>query len=146
MDFLDALNTSASGLSAQRLRMNLISGNLANVSTTRTPEGGPYRRKDAVFAAVPAARSFQDELAARGGTEDLVAVRAVRVVEDQREPLRKYDPQHPDADAEGFVDLPNINSAEEMVNLISASRSYEANIAAVRATKNMIQRALEIGR
>lgn len=146
MDFLDALNTSASGLSAQRLRMNLISGNLANVSTTRTPEGGPYRRKDAVFAAVPAPRSFQDELAARGGKSDLVEVRAVRVVEDQREPLRKYDPQHPDADAEGFVDLPNINSAEEMVNLISASRSYEANIAAVRATKNMIQRALEIGR
>jgi flagellar basal-body rod protein FlgC len=145
MDFLKALDTSASGLSAQRLRMNLISGNLANVSTTRTPDGGPYRRKDAVFAATPAQGTFHEMLASRG-KEDLVEVRAVQIVEDQRDPVRKYEPQHPDADADGFVSLPNINSAEEMVNLISASRSYEANIAAVKATKNMIQRALEIGR
>jgi flagellar basal-body rod protein FlgC len=145
MSFFDALKTSASGLSAQRLRMNLISGNLANANTTRTPEGGPYRRKDLVLAAAPEGRSFADVLKAQqAGTPVVVA--PVAVVEDDRPPLQKYDPGHPDADADGYVALPNVNVIEEMVNLLTASRSYEANIAAVRAAKSMAQRALEIGR
>lgn len=145
MDFFDALKTSSSGLSAQRLRMNLISGNLANANTTRTPEGGPYRRKDLVLSAETESRSFGDVLRAEQARGP-VTVKPVAVVEDERPPIQKYDPGHPDADAEGYVAMPNINVTEEMVNLVSASRSYEANIAAVKAAKSMAQKALEIGR
>ncbi|MFZ7125673.1 MAG: flagellar basal body rod protein FlgC [Desulfobacterales bacterium] len=145
MDFFDALKTSASGLTAQRIRMNLISGNLANANTTRTADGGPYRRKDLVVAAAAEGRSFADVLRAQqeGGP---VSVKPLAVVEDQRPPIRKYEPGHPDADDDGYVLLPNVNVTEEMVNLVSASRSYEANIAAVKAAKSMAQRALEIGK
>ena len=145
MNFFDALRTSSSGLSAQRLRMNLISGNLANVNTTRTPSGGPYRRKDAVFAAAPAERSFHSYLDAQREGER-VDVKILGVVEDRTEPLRKYDPGHPDADENGYIALPNINVMEEMVNMISATRSYEANVAAIKASKAMAHKALEIGR
>lgn len=144
MDFFDALHTSSSGLSAQRLRMNLISGNLANISTTRTREGGPYRRKEPVFAAQSPQTSFKKILASQNG-DDLPHVKVVRIVEDQSPPLMKYDPNHPDADDNGYVALPNINLMEEMVNLISATRSYEANITAVKAAKEMALKALEIG-
>ena len=145
MNFFDALRTSSSGLSAQRLRMNLISGNLANINTTRTPTGGPYRRKDAVFAAAPADRSFQSYLDAQR-TGERVDVRILGIVEDRTEPLRKFDPGHPDADQNGYIALPNINVMEEMVNMISATRSYEANVAAIKASKAMAHKALEIGR
>lgn len=146
MGFLDALRASASGLSAQRLRMKLIAGNLANVNTTRTAEGGPYQRREPIFAAeAPAAGSFRDMLAVQQ-EGDAVAVRTVGVVKDDREPVMKYAPDHPDADEKGFLALPNISVTEEMVNLVSASRSYEANIAAIKATKNMVAKALEIGR
>ena len=147
MSFFDSLHTSASGLSAQRLRMNLISSNLANTDTTRTAEGGPYRRKDAIFAAAPgsAAGSFRDVLKAQIRGES-AEVKVAGIVSDPRPPLVKYDPQHPDANAEGYVALPNINLMEEMVNMMSASRSYEANVAALKASKNMILKALEIGR
>ena len=146
MGFLDALRASASGLSAQRIRMKLIASNLANMHTTRTPEGGPYQRREPVFAAEsPSGTSFHDVLKTEqeGG---VVEVRTVEVVKDGRDPIRKYSPDHPDADEQGFIDLPNISVTEEMVNLVSASRSYEANVAAVRATKNMVMKALEIGR
>lgn len=145
MDFFDALQTSASGLAAQRLRMNLISGNLANVNTTRTEDGGPYRRKDLVLSATPESGTFADALRAQqeGGP---MTVKPVAIVEDERPPLRKYDPGHPDADEDGYVLLPNINVTEEMVNLVSASRSYEANVAAVKAAKAMAHKAMEIGR
>ena len=146
MGFLDALRASASGLSAQRIRMKLIASNLANMHTTRTPEGGPYQRREPVFAAEsPSGASFHDVLKTEqeGG---VVEVRTVEVVKDGRDPIRKYSPDHPDADEQGFIDLPNISVTEEMVNLVSASRSYEANVAAVRATKNMVMKALEIGR
>lgn len=145
MDFFDALQTSASGLTAQRLRMNLIAGNLANVNTTRTGDGGPYRRKDLVLSATPEGRTFADVLKAQQDGVP-VTVKPVAIVEDERPPLRKYDPGHPDADGDGYVLLPNINVTEEMVNLVSASRSYEANVAAVKAAKSMAQKALEIGR
>ena len=133
MNFLDALQTSSSGLSAQRLRMNLISKNLANVNTTRTAEGGPYRRLEAVFATRQGEDSFHSQLRAQ-------------IVEDNRPPGVKYDPQHPDADEQGYVRVPNINMIEEMVNMISASRSYEANVSAIRATRELANKALEIGR
>ena len=145
MDYFDAIHTSSSGLSAQRLRMNLISGNLANVNTTRTREGGPYRRKEAIFAARPIAESFKEILANRQ-KKQLSMVAVDRVIEDSNPPVMKYDPQHPDADEKGYVAMPNINVMEEMVNMISATRSYEANVAAFKAAKEMASRALEIGK
>lgn len=145
MSFLDALKSSASGLSAQRLRMNLISSNLANVNTTRTEQGGPYKRKDAVFAAVPQKRDFAKTLAERLNP-NIEEVKVAAILDDNRPPIRKHDPDHPDADAQGFVELPNINIVEEMVNMISASRSYEANVTAVNVTKEMASNALDIGR
>ena len=144
MDFFDALHVSSSGLSAQRLRMNLISANLANMNTTRTKAGGPYRRKDPVFAAQAPAGSFREMLRHRQ-KEMLTNVAVIGIVEDSRSPVRKYDPQHPEADENGYVSLPNINVMEEMVNMISATRSYEANVSAIKAAKNMALKALEIG-
>lgn len=144
MDFFDAINTSSSGLSAQRIRMNLISGNLANVRTTRTQDGGPYRRKEAIFAAQPLNASFKDILAEREN-HPLKGVNVVEIIEDPNPPVMKYNPQHPDADEQGYVALPNINLMEEMVNMISASRSYEANVTALKAAKDMAIKALEIG-
>jgi flagellar basal-body rod protein FlgC len=145
MDLYDALHTSSSGLAAQRLRMNLLSANLANVNTTRTPEGGPYRRKEVVFEARPAAVSFRDVLRSRHQRQPS-EVHATQIIEDQRPPIVKYAPHHPDADEKGYVALPHINVMEEMVNMISATRSYEANVTAVRAAKDMALKALEIGK
>ena len=145
MDFFDAIQASSSGLSAQRLRMNLISGNLANVNTTRTIEGGPFRRKEAIFAARPGVESFKNILADRQ-RKQLSMVAVDRIIEDPNPPVMKYDPQHPDADEKGYVAMPNINVMEEMVNMISATRSYEANVSALKAAKEMASRALEIGK
>jgi flagellar basal-body rod protein FlgC len=144
MDFFNALHISSSGLSAQRLRMNLISANLANISTTHTKAGGPYRRKDPIFAAQAPAASFREMLHHRQ-KELLKEVAVVGIVEDSRPPLEKYDPTHPDANAEGYVALPNINLMEEMVNMISATRSYEAGVTAIQSAKDMALKALEIG-
>ena len=145
MDFFDALHASAAGLAAQRLRMNLISGNLANAHTTRTEEGGPYRRREPVFAAQAGNSSFGEILSAYQ-TDNLPQVKVIDIVEDQSAPVLKYDPNHPDADEKGYVAMPNINLMEEMVNLITATRSYEANVSAVKAAKEMALKALEIGR
>ncbi|HNR12545.1 MAG TPA: flagellar basal body rod protein FlgC [Thermodesulfobacteriota bacterium] len=145
MNFFDAIQTSSSGLSAQRLRMDTISSNLANVDSTRTPEGGPYRRKDVVFAAQPMQGSFREVLQSKVDTP-LYEVKVAGVITDPRPPQMKYDPAHPDANEEGYVATPNINAVEEMVNLISATRSYEAGVTAVNATKKMALKALEIGR
>jgi len=145
MSFFDALHTSASGLSAQRMRMNLITSNLANVDTLRTAEGGPYRRKEPVFAAENPgpdfARALDDRLHPPAGR-----VTVVEVVEDPRPPVLKYKPGHPEADENGYVAMPNINLMEEMANMMSASRSYEANVTAISTTKKMALKALEIGR
>lgn len=145
MSLFDALDTSASGLSAQRMRMNLISSNLANVNTTRTAEGGPYKRKDAVFSANPRRPSFSDALTQRLDAQR-IEVQVTSIRDDPRPPILKYDPGHPDADADGFLALPNINVVEEMVNMISAARSYEANVTALKATKEMAASAMDIGR
>lgn len=145
MNFLDALHTSSSGLSAQRVRMNVISSNLANIDTTRTSQGGPYKRKEVVFAAHPVRRSFQNTLRSQM-TGKLSKVSVVGIIYDPRPAKIKYDPQHPDADERGYLAVPNINVIEEMVNMISATRSYEANVNAIKATKDMALKALEIGR
>jgi len=145
MGLFDALTTSASGLSAQRLRMNLISANLANVNTTRTTSGGPYERQEPVFAAQQDGMSFRGALD-REMSADLTPVKVVDVVSDNRPPVLKYDPDHPDADEKGYVAMPNIKVVEEMVNMMSASRSYEANVTAIKTIKNMVLKAMEIGR
>ena len=144
MDFFDALHISSSGLSAQRLRMNLIAANLANLNTTRTKAGGPYRRKDPIFAAQAPAASFREMLGMRR-RELLKEVAVVGIVEDSRPPIKKHDPTHPDADENGYVSMPNINLMEEMVNMISATRSYEASVTAIQSAKAMALKALEIG-
>lgn len=140
MNFLNLLKTSAGGLNAQRLRMNLISSNMANINTTRTKEGGPYRRKSAVFEAV-SKEGFGQTL-----NSYLTEVRVKEIVEDKRPHIIKYDPGHPDADKDGYVAMPNVNIIEEMVNMISASRSYEANVSAVKSIKDMANAAIEIGK
>lgn len=144
MNFLDSLAISASGLSAQRLRMNLISSNMANVNTTRTETGEPYKRKDVIFEAVQEG-GFQDVLDERLGQAG-AGVNVASIIEDERPFVEKYDPEHPDADENGYIRLPNVNIVEEMVNMISASRSFEANATAIGTTKEMAGIALDIGR
>jgi len=143
MGLFNTLDISASGLSAERLRMDLIAGNLANVDTTRTSSGGPFRRQLAVFQA----RDYYTERApgiklpnAGGG------VRVVKIVEDQSPLKQVYDPSHPDADAEGYVFYPNVNPILELADLITASRAYEANLSCLETGKQMIMKALTIGR
>lgn len=133
-------------MAAQRARMNSISSNIANINTTRTPEGGPYRRKDVVFTAMPDAKSFGDILSVNDPKADFNRVQVTDVVYDKKAPILKYDPTHPDANEEGYVAFPNVNLMEEMTNMIQASRSYEANVQAIQATKDMALSALEIGR
>lgn len=145
-DFLSGFRISGSGMSAQRQRMNSISSNIANINTTRTPEGGPYRRKDVVFEAMPDAKTFGDIVGINDPKADYARVQVTDVVSDKKAPLMKYDPTHPDANDDGYVAYPNINLMEEMTNMIQASRSYEANVQAVQATKDMALSALEIGR
>lgn len=145
MDFSSGMRISSSGLSAQRQRMNAISSNIANVNTTRTPEGGPYRRKDVVFEAVPDAKNFGEILTAQPERSiSRVVVSDVEV--DRKAPILKYEPDHPDANEQGYVAYPNVNLMEEMANMIQATRSYEANVSAMQATKDMAMSALEIGR
>ncbi len=145
MDFFSAMNIGASALSAERTRMNLISSNLANANATRTPEGGPYKRKDAIFAATPVESRFARTLAGAAGKE-VSQVEIQQVVEDQSPPRMQYDPGHPDADAQGYVAMPNVNVIEEMADMISATRTYEANITAVQAAKSMALKTLEISK
>jgi len=125
--------------------MNVISSNLANANTTRTPEGGPYRRKEVLMAAYPAQRTFEDILNANL-TDSVSEVKVVGVVNDTRPFITKYDPQHPDANENGYVLMPNVNIVKEMVDMMSATRNYEANVTAINATKSMALKALEIGR
>lgn len=136
MNLLTALDVNASGLTAQRKRVEISSTNLANSQTTRTEDGGPYRRKDVVFSTT---------LGAAMG-EGVQGVEVSAVVDDPAPFDRRYEPGHPDADKEGYVAYPNVNVMEEMANLVDASRSYEANIAAISIVKAMITRTLDIGR
>jgi flagellar basal-body rod protein FlgC len=145
MDFFDAMAVSSSAMTAERTRMNLISGNLANAGTTRTQEGGPYKRKDAVFTAVPAENSFSAAMK-RLNSPPAGGVEVSRIIEDTSPPRLQYDPTHPDADPQGYVAMPNVNSVEEMADMIIASRAYEANITAAQTSKNMALKTLELGR
>ncbi len=145
MDILTGMRVSASGMAAQRTRMNTISSNIANINTTRTPEGGPYRRKDVILESMPEAKSF-GEILTSAPQKDVQRVQVTDVLVDRRAPLLKYEPDHPDADENGNVAYPNINLMEEMANMIQATRSYEANVAAMNATKDMAMTSLEIGR
>lgn len=144
MSLLGAIAISATGMDAQRTRAELITENLANADTTRTPQGGPYRRKDAVFASTPAERSFAQTFSefSSGYTPEGVSVSQVAV--DNSDPERRYLPGHPDADPDGYVAFPKINPAEEMVDLMSASRGYQANVAAISAVKDMIARSMDL--
>src|SRR5215813_3309620 len=134
MSLFSSLQVSASGMSAQRTRAEMLVENMANSETTCTPEGGPYRRKDVVFTtdlqASPFSAVFQNQLAE--------GVRVAQVVQDDRPPDMRYMPGHPDADANGYVAYPRMNPAEDMVDLLSATRSYEANVAAISSIKDMI--------
>ncbi|GAO05571.1 flagellar basal body rod protein FlgC [Anaeromyxobacter sp. PSR-1] len=140
MDFLSALNVSASGLAAERVRVNLAASNLANAETTRGPDGRPYRRLDPVLEAVP----FDAALGAAGPSPS--GVRVAAIAEGDGPGRRVFSPAHPDADADGFVTLPDVNPVHEIVNLMSAQKAYEANATAVDTLKTMAQRALEIAR
>lgn len=144
MNFFTAMEVAASGLTAQRVRINSLASNLANAQTTKTQDGGPYKRLDPVFRAVPLSERFQDLVAdPTGRAAYLVEVPEIR--EDTAPPQQVYDPQHPDADAEGFVSLPNVNVVQEMVNLITASRAYEAGVTTMKSLKTMAQSAISIG-
>lgn len=145
-DFLTGMRISSSGMAAQRMRMNTIASNIANINTTQTPEGGPYRRKDVVFEAMPDAKNFGEIISTTDPAGSFQRVQVTDVVSDRKAPLLKYEPDHPDANADGYVAYPNINLMEEMTNMIQASRSYEANVTAVQASKDMALSALEIGR
>jgi len=144
MEIFRAMDISANGLQTQRIVVDAISQNLSNVHTTRTEGGGPYRRKQAIFSAVPLSRKFPDLLFSKMGQEILEV--KVDVVEDARQGQKIYDPTHPDADETGVVTLPNVNVFEEMVALLGALRSYEANVTAFQASKQMALKALEIGK
>ena len=145
MDLLTSLKISSSGLNANKKRMDAISSNIANAQTTRTAEGGPYRRKEVIFGAEPARDSFADVLEGEIN-ENGQKVHATEVVSVNEPPVLKYDPHHPDANAEGYVAMPNINVMKEMADMISTNRSYEANVTAINTTKSMAMKALEIGR
>lgn len=144
MSLLDLMSVSASGMQAQRLRAQTIVENLANAETTRTPDGGPYKRKDVVLSSTdqldaPFSAVFQSELS---GSASGVSVS--EIVEDTRPPDQRYQPGHPDADAQGYVSYPNISPPEEMVDLMDASRNFEANTAAIAAVKDMISKSIDL--
>ena len=139
MSLQRAFAISAAGLSAQRTRMETVASNLANARTTRTPEGGPYRRQAPVFVAWPLSTSPDAALG-----RALRTVRVERIVADGSAPVLRFEPGHPDADAAGFVAYPNVDPIKEMVDMLSATRSYEANVTVVKSVKDMAQHALQI--
>jgi len=143
MSFLSSFNITGSGLTAQRLRMDVISQNIANARVTRTESGGPYRRKMVVLSSIESeSGSFSSAFkkAAAGG------VQVDQILEDSSEPVPTYEPDHPDANEEGYVMYPNVNTAQEMIDMLGASRAYEANVTAFNAVKAMALKALDIGR
>jgi flagellar basal-body rod protein FlgC len=143
VSLFSSLSVSASGMNAQRTRAELLVENLANAETTRTPEGGPYRRKDVVFQSQEVGSPFSGVLAdeMNGGS---TGVGISNVITDQRDPEKRYLPGHPDAGADGYVSFPRLNPAEEMVDLVSASRGYQANVASMTSVKEMLQRSIDL--
>ena len=145
MDMMAGLQVSFSALNAQRTRMNVIASNLANAQSTRIPEGGPYKRQEVIFAAQPQRSAFEGMLNDRLH-DGVNAVHVLDVVSDPNGTRLEYEPDHPDANAQGYVAYPNVNVMREMVDLISATRAYEANVTAINSSKDMALRALQIGR
>ncbi len=144
MSMFGAIDAAGSGMTAERLRLDVIANNLANVNTTRTAKGGPYKRQIVVYAPRDEVNDFGRMLAEK--MQAGKGVRVVGIVEDNTASPIVYDPNHPDADGKGYVHMPNVNIVAEMVDMITASRSYEANVAAVGSAKTMALKALEIGR
>ena len=144
MSLFSAMTVSASGMAAERTRAELLVENLANAETTRTPEGGPYRRKDAIFSSDEMGSAFSSELQAQLGGENLTGVKVAGISVDTSAPEKRYLPGHPDADAQGYVTMPKVNPAEDMVDLMGANRSYQANVAAMSAVKDMIQKSIDL--
>lgn len=147
MSFLTGLKISSSGLAAERVRMNTISENIANANVTRDENGelNPYKRKDVVFSARNSGQSFEN-LMREALDPNVKEVKVDAIVQDQKAPKKVYNPNHPDADGDGYVAMPNISVMEEMVNLITSTRGFEANTTALNATKSMAQTAISIGR
>lgn len=146
MSFLNSMNISASALTAQRTRLDVISENISNMETTRTENGGPYRRKMVVFQSIGRSGSFREQLDAALGRSTQAGVRVTNVIEDQRDFKMVYNPEHPDADENGYVRMPNVELIKEVTDSMAASRSYDANVTALNAIKLMASKALEIGR
>jgi len=146
MGYFSSLNIGATGLTAQRLRMDTISQNIANANTTRTENGTPYRRKVVVFEEKSSNTPFSEYL--NQSSKQIVSggVRVARIIEDNTPFKRVYDPGHPDADEDGYVEMPNVDVLTEMINMISATRSYEDNVTSINTTKSMAMKALEIGK
>ena len=160
-DFLNSFDIAGYGLSAQRVRVNTISSNIANAQTTRTDEGGPYRRKEVVFKAINFNNLYNSMLADKTQSMDyedpldenqlgnkvnpaIMSVKVDKIVRDDSKPLMKYEPNHPDADANGYVAYPNINPVIEMADLVEATRSYQANVAAFQSAKDMANSAISL--
>ena len=144
MDLFTTFDIAASGLKAQTTRLNTISANLANAETTVTPEGGPYRKKSVVFQTRE--MPFRDQLQGALQAGQARGVEVARIVEDTEPPQLVFDPSHPDARADGYVEMPNVNVLKEMVDMMSATRSYEANTTTIKSAKRMALKALDIGR
>jgi flagellar basal-body rod protein FlgC len=138
MNLFGVMQISSSGLTAERIRAEVVTANMANAETTRTPEGGPYRRKQVVFETSPVSGAGSAGLSVQRG------VRVAAVLADETEPLQRFEPGHPDADSQGFVSYPAINPIEEMVDLMGAVRAYQLNSSAVTASKQMIQQSIDI--
>ncbi len=145
MDFMTALDIGASALSAERTHMNIISMNLANAKTTRTTDGGPYRRRSVVMEALPVDQPFSKQMKT-AMDQDLRGVRVESIAVDQRPAKMVYEPGHPDANEDGFVAYPDINVVEEMAALMTVQRGYEANVTTVDTIKSMYTKAIEINR
>lgn len=139
MNFFDAMKVTGSGLSAQRVRLNVVSSNIANADSTRSPEGGPYRRRDVILGL--AAPTFGEELSMLLAGPEVLGIQA-----DLEPPRQVFRPGHPDADPDGYVKLPNVNVVQEMADMITSSRSFEANASVLGTLKAMALKALRIGR
>ena len=153
MAFLSTINIIGSGITAQHLRLDVISENVTNINTTRTGEGGPYRRKVVVFEAMGGRESFRNVLArtrdgavSNAGQENTGGVRVVEIAEDPTDFKLKYDPTDPDANGEGYVELPNVDLVKEITDAMAASQAYSANVTAFNVLKSVVSSGLEIGR
>ncbi|MGC2657677.1 MAG: flagellar basal body rod protein FlgC [Bryobacteraceae bacterium] len=144
MSLFSAISVSASGMAAQRTRAELLVENMANSETTHTAEGGPYRRKDAIFEAQQVTSPFSAEMDSAMNDGTATGVKVTDISVDQTAPDKRYMPGHPDADADGYVSFPKFNPAEDMVDLMEASRNYEGNVSAISAVKDMIQKSIDL--